>query len=101
MSTRDVSTLDVNPAAEASALGPPAPVLRAEHAEGDIARVIEQQSAKLPSHWFLMAALGAMGTSLVLELTGRRRASRFVGQWPTPLLVMGIYNKLVKTLGTR
>jgi hypothetical protein len=75
--------------------------MRPEHAEGNIARLIEQQTAKVPSHWFLFAALGSMGLSLVLELAGRSRASRFVGQWPTPLLATGIYNKLVKTLGTR
>ena len=40
-----------------------------------------------------------MGLSLALELSGRRRASAFVGQWPAPLLIAGIYNKLVKTLG--
>jgi hypothetical protein len=93
--------LDVNPAAQASVAEAPVPVVRPEHAEGDIARLIEQQAAKVPSHWFLFAALGAMSASLMLELGGRTRASRFVGQWPTPLLVMGIYNKLVKTLGTR
>lgn len=93
--------LDVNPAAEESLHQEPAPVVRPEHAEGDIARVIEQQTAKLPSHWFLVAAFGAMGTAVVLELSGRRQASRFVSQWPTPLLIMGMYNKLVKTLGTR
>lgn len=75
--------------------------MRPEHAEGDLARVIEQQTAKIPSHWFLVGALGAMSLSLVLELADRRRASRFVGQWPAPLLIMGMYNKLVKTLGTR
>ena len=92
---------DVNPAAEASVADMHPPVVRPEHAEGDVARLIEQQSAKVPSHWFLFAAFGAMTMSLMLELGGRSRASRFVGQWPTPLLVMGIYNKMVKTLGTR
>jgi hypothetical protein len=92
---------DFNPAAESSLSAAPAPVLRPEHAEGDLARVIEQQSAKIPSHWFLAGAIGSMGVSLLLELAGRRRASRFVGQWPAPLLIMGMYNKLVKTLGTR
>jgi hypothetical protein len=96
-----MTNLDVNPAAETSVTGAPVTVIRPEHAEGDVARLIEQQSAKIPSHWFLFAAFGAMVTSLTLELGGRTRASRFVGQWPTPLLVMGIYNKLVKTLGTR
>jgi hypothetical protein len=92
------SSLETNPAAEASVR---APVLRPEHAEGVLARIIEQQTAKVPSHWFLLVALGAMGTSLVLELSGRSRASRFIGSWPTPVLVAGIYNKLIKTLGTR
>lgn len=94
-------SIDLNPAAAESLAETPAPVLRPEHAEGDITRLIEQQTAKLPSHWFLFAAIGAMGTSLGLELAGRTRESRFVGMWPTPLLVLGMYNKLVKTLGTR
>ena len=80
---------------------PAAPVLRPEHAEGELARLIEQQTAKIPSHWFLIGALGSMGLALGLELAGRQRESRFVGQWPSPLLIMGIYNKIVKTLGTR
>jgi hypothetical protein len=96
-----MANLDVNPAAQASVADAPVPVVRPEHAEGNVARLIEHQSAKIPSHWFLFAALGAMTSSLVLELGGRTRASRFIGQWPTPLLVMGIYNKLIKTLGTR
>ena len=77
------------------------PVMRLEHAEGEIARLIEQQAAKIASHWFLFSAIGAMGVSLALELGGKTRASRFVGMWPTPLLALGIYNKLVKILGTR
>ena len=96
-----MSGLEINPAAEASLTAAPAPVLRPEHAEGDLARLIEQQTAKIPSHWFLIGALGSMGLSLALELSGRERESRFVGQWPGPLLIMGMYNKLVKTLGTR
>lgn len=93
--------LETNPAAEASLQAAPAPVVRPEHAEGELARLIEQQTAKLPSHWFLMSALGSMGLAAALELSGRPRASRFVSRWPTPLLLMGIYNKIVKTMGTR
>ena len=96
-----MSRLDVNPAATASLTETTVPVIRPEHAEGDIARLIEQQTAKIPSHWFLFAAVASMAVSLGLEVTGRTRASRFVGMWPTPLLVTGMYNKLVKTLGTR
>jgi hypothetical protein len=93
--------LEVNPAADASLEPPIAPVVRSEHAEGDIARLIEQQTAKIPSHWFLFSAAAAMGAALVLELSGRRRAADFVSRWPSPLLIAGMYNKLVKTLGTR
>ena len=78
-----------------------APIVRDEHAEGTLARLIEQQTAKIPSHVFLFAALGSMLASLGLELAGRTRASRFVGMWPETLLIAGIYNKIVKTLGTR
>ena len=32
---------------------------------------------------------------------GERRWSQFVGMRPGPLLMMGVYNKLVKTFGAR
>lgn len=78
-----------------------APVFREEHAEGRATRLLEQQVAKLPSIAFLSASVGAMAVSLGLELSSRRRASRFVGMWVGPLLEMGIYIKLVKLLGAR
>jgi hypothetical protein len=93
---------EVNPASEASELAyEPAPVLRTEHAEGQFTRMIEQQTAKIPSDVFLFAAFSAMGASLVLELAGNSRYSRFVGMWAPSLLIMGVYNKLVKTVGPR
>ena len=93
---------DVNPASDKS-LGEyvPSPVQRDELSEDVLTRLIEQQSAKLPSHFFLFSAFGAMTASLALELSGRSRASRFVGMWPPALLMMGMYNKLVKILGSR
>lgn len=91
---------DVNPYAAAD-VGPPAPVLRGEHRENLMTRMIEHQIAKVPSNTFLIAALAAMGISFLAELRGDTRASRFVGMWAGPLLTMGVYNKVVKTLGTR
>ena len=96
-----MSSLDVNPAARASLAEVPSPVVRPEHMEDELVRLIEQQTAKIPSHWFLFSALGSMGLSLALELRGRHRASDFVGMWPVPLLALGIYNKIVKTIGVR
>jgi hypothetical protein len=96
----DARNLDVNPAAGHTA-AMESPVLRPEHAESSLTRLLEQQTAKIPSDVFLTAALVSMVASLACELTDRRRASRFIGMWPGPLLVMGVYNKLVKLLGPR
>lgn len=71
-----------------------------EHSEGRVARAIEQQTAKLPSDAFLWAAFGSMATAAILALGDRRHASLFVGQWAAPLLLFGIYNKLVKIAGS-
>ncbi len=93
---------DVNPAAEDSErMYEAAPVLRTEHAEGTLTRTIEQQTARIPSDVFLVFALGAMLASIVAEFRNQERVSRFVGMWPAPLLVMGVYNKMVKLLGPR
>jgi hypothetical protein len=93
---------ETNPRAAASRFDyRAAPVLRTEHEENSITRLIEQVTAKIPSNAFLFAALGAMGASLVFELSGRTRLSRFVGQWAPTLLCCGIYNKLVKIAGAQ
>lgn len=91
---------DVNPASERSSRAyEAAPVLRTEHRESSLTRMVEHQAAKIPSDVFLFASLCSMAVALSSELTGRRRVSRFVGMWAGPLLVMGVYNKLVKALG--
>lgn len=93
---------DVNPASAASKREyRAATVMRAEHVENSLTRLIEQQTAKIPSDVFLFASLCAMGASLVAELRGRDRTARFTGMWVGPLLIMGVYNKMVKTFGAR
>ncbi len=69
------------------------------HAEGPVARAIEEQTAKIPSDVFLWAAGGAVAASLLLHLTGKKQAGNFVGQWVPTILVAGVYNKLVKLQG--
>ncbi|RJP26707.1 MAG: hypothetical protein C4520_00235 [Candidatus Abyssobacteria bacterium SURF_5] len=71
-----------------------------KHKEGMVARLIEQQTAKLPSDVFLWAALGSIGAAFVLEVTGREEKGHFVGQWVAPFLLLGLYNKLVKVSGS-
>ena len=71
-----------------------------QHAEGTVARTIEQQTAKLPSDTFLWSAVGAMGVSAIFQLMGKKNASLFVEDWVAPLLLFGVYNKIVKTQGS-
>lgn len=71
-----------------------------EHAEGQVARSIEEQTAKLPSDTFLWAALGSMAVSLGLQLAGKQQESLFIGQWAPSFLLFGIYNKIVKVAGS-
>jgi hypothetical protein len=73
---------------------------RRAHTEGAVARTIEEQTAKLPSDTFLWASLGAIATSLVLQTLGKKEESLFVGQWAPTFLILGLYNKIVKELGS-
>jgi hypothetical protein len=68
--------------------------------EGPIAKGIERQTTKLPSDWFLFAAIGAMTASMTLQAMRKDHASLFVGQWVPTILILGLYNKLVKQLGS-
>jgi len=77
-----------------------ASAVRREHTEGQVAKSIEAQTAKLPSDMFLWAAVAAIGASATLQMMGKQSASVFVGQWAPTLLILGLYNKLVKQLGS-
>ena len=70
-----------------------------EHKEGPVAKAIEKQTAKIPSDIFLWAAIGSIAVSAVLQVTGIKKRSLFVGQWVAPFLILGLYNKLVKLEG--
>jgi hypothetical protein len=71
-----------------------------EHSEGFVARNIEQQTAKLPSDTFLWLAGASIATSLTLRMMGQRHDALFVGQWAPTFLILGLYNKLVKLMGS-
>jgi hypothetical protein len=73
---------------------------REQHREGFVARSIEQQTAKLPSDTFLWAAVGSIVGSLVFMAMGDEKKSTFVGQWAPTLLILGLYNKMVKLHGS-
>jgi len=65
--------------------------------EGKLTVAIEKRTSKVPSVVYLSASAAAMAASLTLKCFGKKNASLFVGQWAAPLLIMGLYNKIVKT----
>jgi hypothetical protein len=67
--------------------------------EGPVAKGIEKRTAKIPSDVFLWAAGASILGSLALQVTRHREESNFVGQWAPTFLILGLYNKLVKTTG--
>ena len=72
----------------------------AHEGEGYVARMIEEQTAKLPSDVFLWAAGASILGSLALKSMGQDKDSQFVGQWAPTLLILGLYNKMVKLHGS-
>lgn len=75
-------------------------VRRGEIREDQITSYIEKQTSQLPSSSWLVAAVGSMVTSLAFKAAGKDHAALFVGQWAAPLLLIGIYNKMVKQHGS-
>ena len=63
---------------------------RDERREGLVEAIVE------PPKLFLWAAFGFMAASAVLQAAGRRENSLFVGQLAPALLLLGVYNKIVK-----
>lgn len=68
--------------------------------EDQVTGAIEAQSSRVPSSAYLGAAVGCMAVSAILKFTGKEHWSLFVGQWAAPLLIMGVYNKMVKQHGS-
>lgn len=71
-----------------------------EHEEGTLTREIEHYTSSVPSGTYLTLAIGSIGLSLALQLTGRKHAAQFVGQWVPTILILGLYNKMVKQHGS-
>jgi hypothetical protein len=81
--------------------------------EGRTTRAIEKATSRAPSGAYLTLAIGSMVASAALMLSDQMGTSRrfmggmvsggrrtglanFIGQWAPTLLIMGLYNKVVK-----
>lgn len=72
----------------------------ADHSEGRLAKMLEHETAKMPSDTWLWAAGGSIIGSLLLQSMDRKTDALFVGQWAPTFLLIGLYNKLVKLHGS-
>ena len=68
--------------------------------EGKTTAAIEQITARAPSQTWLWLAAASIVGSVVLFATGRKEGGIFVGLWPPTFLIIGNYNKMVKSFGT-
>jgi hypothetical protein len=67
--------------------------------EGQTARNIERQTARVPSDFFLWLGVGSIALSAGLFAFGKRQGANFVGMWVPTVLILGLYNKLVRLAG--
>jgi hypothetical protein len=71
-----------------------------EHPEGTLTTAIEHYTSQAPSGLFLSMALGCAGVSALLHLAGRKQDAQFIGYWVPTILILGLYNKLVRLEGS-
>jgi hypothetical protein len=67
--------------------------------EDEVTKGIESYTAAIPSSAYLAVAAGALGLSLFAQLSGRGKWGNFIAQWVPTWLILGLYNKVVKTTG--
>jgi hypothetical protein len=67
--------------------------------EDQFTKTVETYTSAVPSSGYLGVAIGAMALSLICQVTGRGKWGNFIAQWVPTLLIIGLYNKLVKLEG--
>lgn len=69
--------------------------------EGRITKSVEKWTATVPSMAYLGLAVGSMAASAALATLSRKKGwANFVGLWVPTILILGLYNKLVKIEGS-
>lgn len=64
--------------------------------EGKLTTKIEERTGRVPSGVYLGLAIGSMAASAGFMLAGKKQVANFIGQWVPSILVIGLYNKVVK-----
>jgi hypothetical protein len=60
---------------------------------------LDEQTGKLSTDNYIIAAGGSMLASMALQLIGQSKLANFVGHWVPTILVLGLYSKLNKEGG--
>lgn len=69
--------------------------------EGKITKELENATSKIPSGSYLTLALGSMALSAALAAFSKKKSmANFVGLWVPTLMLVGLYNKIVKVEGS-
>ena len=69
--------------------------------EGKITKSVESFTSQIPSMAYLLLAVGSMAASASLVMFAKRKTlANFVGLWVPTLMLVGVYNKLVKLEGS-
>jgi hypothetical protein len=71
-----------------------------QHEEGQVTKQIEHFTSQIPSGAYLGLAVGSIALAAALYLRGRKTDAIFVGHWAPTILLLGVYNKMVKVLGS-
>lgn len=71
-----------------------------QHEEGELTKAIEHYTSQISSGTYLSLAFASAGLSAALYLANRRQSAIFVGHWTSTILLLGLYNKLVKLEGS-
>ena len=71
-----------------------------QHEEGTVTKAIEHYTSQVPSGAYLSLAIGSIALSAILHVAGRKHDSAFIGQWVPTILLLGLYNKVVKLEGS-
>ena len=65
--------------------------------EGGIAKQVEQYTGNVPTITYLGFAVGSMVLSAsIAALSRRKEIANFIGLWVPTIMLLGVYNKLVK-----
>lgn len=67
--------------------------------EGNATVAVEKKTSKIPLDGLSVCRLRRIGSLCRMMCRGRKSTALLVGQWAAPLLIMGLYNKVVKTEG--